>query len=175
MIPFICPVAMHAECLGLSAKQAHALPTNWCCPQHRCSQCNRSAIDAVPGHVLFRCESCPESYCETCLPLIAWEHMLGESERWVGVAQPKSAIFICCSNECAAQALELKERRAQTLQAGNDDDCSNSIVEETPAKLDQGESGNLKRALDHSQGTPVIVKRPLDAARRRVICSDDDE
>lgn len=40
------------------------------CPQHNCGECGKTTADA--GGLLFRCRSCPQSYCDDCLPDSGW-------------------------------------------------------------------------------------------------------
>ncbi|EIN05640.1 hypothetical protein PUNSTDRAFT_145612 [Punctularia strigosozonata HHB-11173 SS5] len=60
-----CPRVFHKECRGLTAAQ---LKRNFAiiCEQHSCVVCNRSTGDA--GGMLFRCQTCPQAFCEDCLP-----------------------------------------------------------------------------------------------------------
>ena len=60
---------------------------------------------------LFRCEMCPNAYCEDCLP--ADHAFTGVCERWVplGYRTPTSACFIHCSLACVAFAKQQQEQQ----------------------------------------------------------------
>ncbi|GBE87288.1 ISWI chromatin-remodeling complex ATPase ISW2 [Sparassis crispa] len=60
-----CPRVFHASCHGLSKEALHRSMTI-ACSQHSCTQCGRSTADA--GGMLFRCQTCPQAFCEDCLP-----------------------------------------------------------------------------------------------------------
>ena len=36
------------------------------CPHHSCATCGRNT--AAAGGLLFRCEACPNAFCEDCIP-----------------------------------------------------------------------------------------------------------
>ncbi|TPX62874.1 hypothetical protein PhCBS80983_g00145 [Powellomyces hirtus] len=87
------------------------------CPQHRCVTCDKSTADA--GGLLFRCQSCPNAYCEDCNN---WDEMtpLGDVlPEFLLLDFPKvsQAYFIRCP-ECNAHYAEnpdqLKTLEAQT-------------------------------------------------------------
>lgn len=48
----------------------------------------------------FRCEACPNCYCEDCFPTSA--EILEGCERWdeLGFGTPITCCFIRCSDEC---------------------------------------------------------------------------
>ncbi|KAI0086882.1 SNF2 family N-terminal domain-containing protein [Irpex rosettiformis] len=60
-----CPRVVHASCEGLS-KTAVKKMMSFTCSHHRCADCGRKTADA--GGMLFRCRTCPQAYCEDCLP-----------------------------------------------------------------------------------------------------------
>jgi hypothetical protein len=90
----ICPAAFHLECLGLKT-----LPggMQWQCPHHICCRCHRKSSAAG---LLFRCESCPNAYCEDCL--LPDHQVTGDCERLnrLGFRLPGSACYILCKQEC---------------------------------------------------------------------------
>ena len=55
----------HAECHGVSKAEV-ARKSMMVCRQHSCIMCSRSTGDA--GGMLFRCQTCPQAFCEDCLP-----------------------------------------------------------------------------------------------------------
>jgi len=57
-----CPRVVHFKCMGCPP----STNTTFTCSQHRCVGCQRSATDA--GGMLYRCQTCPDAYCEDCLP-----------------------------------------------------------------------------------------------------------
>ncbi|KZT67879.1 hypothetical protein DAEQUDRAFT_766836 [Daedalea quercina L-15889] len=60
-----CPRVFHAKCHGVSKRELQR--TSFVsCAQHKCANCGRSTSDA--GGMLFRCRTCPEAFCEDCLP-----------------------------------------------------------------------------------------------------------
>lgn len=77
-----CPRACHGPCSGHTPSELNAmmyvLPSlSYClpltmvtrsyyCSQHSCSICSRSTQEA--GGLLFRCQRCPQAFCEDCLP-----------------------------------------------------------------------------------------------------------
>lgn len=72
------------------------------CSHHRCTVCNRT-LSAVGGF-LFPCQSCPNSYCEDCLPS-AGTRLLGVCERLqelghFGPYVKKNYAYIHCSEGC---------------------------------------------------------------------------
>lgn len=60
-----CPRVFHPKCHGVTAAQLRKLPMVFC-PQHKCSVCDRSTAEA--GGMLFRCQTCPQAFCEDCMP-----------------------------------------------------------------------------------------------------------
>ncbi|KAA1109121.1 hypothetical protein PGT21_033424 [Puccinia graminis f. sp. tritici] len=57
-----CPRVVHFKCMG-STSPPNMLFT---CSQHRCVVCQRAGSEA--GGMLYRCQTCPDAYCEECLP-----------------------------------------------------------------------------------------------------------
>ena len=68
-----CPTTMHVDCtpgwsvvqVRVNADGTKQAVGGWVCPHHRCRTCWRTGHEA--GGLLFRCVSCPSSYCEECL------------------------------------------------------------------------------------------------------------
>ncbi|KAF8884532.1 P-loop containing nucleoside triphosphate hydrolase protein [Infundibulicybe gibba] len=58
-----CPRVFHPKCRGLSKAECKRIVS---CEQHSCAICFRSTSDA--GGMLFRCRTCPQAFCEDCLP-----------------------------------------------------------------------------------------------------------
>jgi len=103
----LCPAAYHAACVGLSKRKLDAA-AQWACPHHACGACGRKGSAA--GGLLFRCEACEWAYCEDCLPaeVVDAGRIVDRCERFVRLGQepPRQAVFIHCSQECAAFAAE---------------------------------------------------------------------
>ncbi|TCD65790.1 hypothetical protein EIP91_002183 [Steccherinum ochraceum] len=59
-----CPRVFHAGCRGFTKNQASQ--TFVACSQHSCTSCERNTTDS--GGMLFRCQTCPQAFCEDCLP-----------------------------------------------------------------------------------------------------------
>jgi SWI/SNF-related matrix-associated actin-dependent regulator of chromatin subfamily A member 5 len=76
------------------------LPSNWGCPQHACHTCERKS--AAVGGVLFRCETCPVTYCEDCLTPFARDNITNQCPRYalLGQRHPKTACFMLCNAQC---------------------------------------------------------------------------
>jgi len=90
----LCPMSYHLKCLGLKRNPKEK---RWMCPHHYCHNCNRRSGAAT---LLFRCEVCPQAFCEDCLP--AESEVQGESERLqeLGFRMTQATCFILCSPEC---------------------------------------------------------------------------
>lgn len=87
-----CPVSVHLKCSGV-----HRSRDFLCCSHHRCSECGKN--NAAAGGLLFACESCPNAYCEDCLP--ADSTLLGASERFEKLGfTTHMAVYIHCSKIC---------------------------------------------------------------------------
>ena len=91
-----CPAAYHLECLGFD-KVPSAF--TWSCPHHSCCRCMRKSTECG---LLFRCEICPNAYCEDCMPVATCD-IKGTSERFaaLGFRNPSSCCFCVCSQRCA--------------------------------------------------------------------------
>ena len=92
-----CPVSAHPSC----TRQVHTSRTMYICPQHRCTQCDRSRSAA--GGLLFRCQACPNAYCDECLPTEEdGLRFLGRLDRYeeLGYRSGKAACYIHCSTQC---------------------------------------------------------------------------
>ncbi|KAF8063974.1 P-loop containing nucleoside triphosphate hydrolase protein [Lyophyllum atratum] len=59
-----CPRVFHAKCRGLSKLELRRASVQ--CSQHSCAGCYRNTSDS--GGMLFRCRTCPQAFCEDCLP-----------------------------------------------------------------------------------------------------------
>ncbi|KAI5479678.1 nucleosome remodeling complex ATPase subunit (Snf2h) [Pseudohyphozyma bogoriensis] len=59
-----CPRSCHGPCSGYTESELGAM-MSWFCQQHSCTNCGRSTQEA--GGLLFRCQTCPQSFCEDCL------------------------------------------------------------------------------------------------------------
>ena len=97
-----CPASYHLKCLGLKT-----LPKGlWYCPHHvGCMSCGRSGAAAS---LLFRCEVCPNAFCEDCLPPSDEVDVIGDCQRFLdlGYSTPQSVCFIRCSVSCATYLSE---------------------------------------------------------------------
>ncbi|KAF8126339.1 P-loop containing nucleoside triphosphate hydrolase protein [Boletus edulis] len=60
-----CPRVFHPECHDITPAQLKRLPSIPC-SQHNCAECYRNT--AQSGGMLFRCQTCPQAFCEDCLP-----------------------------------------------------------------------------------------------------------
>lgn len=69
------------------------------CPHHRCSKCSKDRASA--GGLLFPCNSCPQSFCEDCLPKKGVTFLEGV-ERFdeLGFDSTKNVVYIHCSPIC---------------------------------------------------------------------------
>ncbi|KAH8098631.1 helicase [Aureococcus anophagefferens] len=96
-----CPMVFHKACAARGGYEdaGHLAAGKWRCPQHSCDVCARSTSAA--GGLLFRCEACPATLCEDCLPEAAT--VVGEPPpRRRGVPQQSAACYIRCSPKCDA-------------------------------------------------------------------------
>ena len=59
-----CPNSVHIECAGF--KKLKEVRGAWSCSHHSCSACGNSSSEA--GGLIFRCQGCPNAYCDDCLP-----------------------------------------------------------------------------------------------------------
>ncbi|KAI9017750.1 SNF2 family N-terminal domain-containing protein [Gaertneriomyces semiglobifer] len=109
-----CPRAYHKACMRGGTR---ALSGYICC-QHECTQCKRSTVDA--GGMLFRCQTCPRSYCEDHL---VWDDItpvgdvLPELYK-LGYGQVNQAYWIRCQ-ECTTFFKENPEE-AKNFQTSQD-------------------------------------------------------
>ncbi|GIL63033.1 hypothetical protein Vafri_17166 [Volvox africanus] len=99
-----CPAVFHLKCLGLNKRDIGN--QQWSCPHHTCVTCTRNTHKA--GGLLFRCEMCPNAYCEDDLP--AGYHMVGSCQFFQALGQhhPRQACFIHCSEACKQLHEEMK-------------------------------------------------------------------
>jgi len=68
------------------------------CAQHSCVTCGRTT--AQSGGMLFRCQTCPDAFCEDCLPegeMDAVGDVLPEF-LVLGYGQKDNAFYIRCQN-----------------------------------------------------------------------------
>ena len=101
-----CPMAFHVQCtrkFGCEPMQGMLGGLTFTCPQHACGLCSRKA--AAAGGMLFRCEVCPATYCEDCLPREAT--IVGGSPRLEarGIRMPNQGCYIHCSPRCHSATL----------------------------------------------------------------------
>jgi len=97
-----CPCSVHLGCVGMN------LPKEFLrCPHHRCIQCEKSR--AAAGGILFACQSCPNSFCEDCLPKegITFLEKVDRFEK-LGFDSTKNVVYIHCSPICENFAIGLK-------------------------------------------------------------------
>ena len=96
----LCPMVVHASCAVYNNLGEDTAMGTWQCPHHACVGCGRSTSAA--GGLLFRCEACPVTYCEDCLPRSC--KVVGECRRLVARGCPvqPQACYIRCSDACAA-------------------------------------------------------------------------
>ena len=111
-----CPMVFHEACAksGGYADSGELAAGRWRCPQHACSSCARSTSAA--GGLLFRCEACPTTLCEDCLPDAC--QVVGESRRLIsrGVPQQSTACYIRCSDKCSKlMATREKGKKAEVI------------------------------------------------------------
>ncbi|KAH8067345.1 helicase [Aureococcus anophagefferens] len=76
----LCPMVVHASCAVYNNLGEDTAMGTWQCPHHACVGCGRSTSAA--GGLLFRCEACPVTYCEDCLPRAC--KVVGECRRHLG-------------------------------------------------------------------------------------------
>ena len=127
-----CPASYHLQCVDLKAVPS----AMWSCPHHAgCVTCGRRG--AAAGF-LFRCEMCPNSYCEDCLP--AEHHFVGVCERWaeLGYATPGTSCFIHCSTGCAKFALEQENHTANETAVVSGGSATKVKKEKVAKKTAQG-------------------------------------
>merc|ERR1719444_164592 len=92
----MCPAAYHLQSCGLDQCPSWS----WRCPHHKgCCECGKRS-DRVG--FLFRCEMCPNAYCEDCLPG-EYDFCGGTNEFWVPLGFDKiqsTSCYIHCSQDC---------------------------------------------------------------------------
>ncbi|KAG9310832.1 P-loop containing nucleoside triphosphate hydrolase protein [Chiua virens] len=95
-----CPRVFHPACHGITRAQLQRLPMIPC-SQHNCAECKRNT--AQSGGMLFRCQTCPQAFCEDCLPqgdIDAVGDVLPEFEL-LGFGAQATAYYIRC-HDCHA-------------------------------------------------------------------------
>ena len=97
-----CPIAVHAHCVGLRKKDVNKM---YQCSHHRCTVCNKNNSGA--GGVLYPCQSCPNSYCEDCLPK-DFKRFLYQCPRFEELEfdSEKRCCYIHCSSQCELVAMK---------------------------------------------------------------------
>lgn len=106
-----CPVSLHPQCLGFSdlidrKGKPHKISY---CAHHQCKKCGKKKHEA--GGILFPCQSCPDSFCEDCLP------SKEEGLRFLYTTPPRFSqsefsndnhdqCYIHCSKQCEKYAIE---------------------------------------------------------------------
>lgn len=104
-----CPAAYHLKCVGLRAVPGGI----WSCPQHRCEVCQRT--NTAAGNLL-KCEVCPSSWCEDCVPQYVWDNITLTCQRYVLLGKHSgSDIYAICSPEC--KEFSMSEGYQQVLAA----------------------------------------------------------
>lgn len=99
-----CPRVFHAKCHGLSRRDvAHMVSAS--CSQHKCAHCTRATADA--GGMLLRCRTCPQAFCEDCLPDEKFEPIGDELPEYLllGYGSAENAYYIYCP-DCIEQRQE---------------------------------------------------------------------
>ncbi|KAH8924965.1 hypothetical protein BT69DRAFT_1260872 [Atractiella rhizophila] len=112
-----CPRVAHLECTDWSLSDVNR-SIRWRCPQHSCTTCLRTAAEC--GGLVFRCQTCPDSFCEDCLPpgdLFALGEESPEFSK-LGFPPRSSAFYIRC-DQCVSR-FELEGRGAHAAWFGDD-------------------------------------------------------
>mmetsp|Transcript_37693 Transcript_37693/g.61364 ORF Transcript_37693/g.61364 Transcript_37693/m.61364 type:complete len:540 (-) Transcript_37693:714-2333(-) len=96
-----CPVAAHFNC---APKTKSKMKNIWMCSHHHCATCGKSSSAA--GGLLFRCQSCPNAFCEDCFPA-SEARVLGPLERFekLGFPTEQTSCYVHCSKQCEQVAL----------------------------------------------------------------------
>ncbi|KAF9468349.1 P-loop containing nucleoside triphosphate hydrolase protein [Collybia nuda] len=92
-----CPRVFHAKCRGYKPSELRG--PSIVCSQHSCTSCQRTTSES--GGMLFRCRTCPEAFCEDCLPpgdIDAVGDVLPEFDH-LDYGQKSNAYYIKCQ-EC---------------------------------------------------------------------------
>ena len=119
-----CPVSVHEKCCGLRPNDFSS------CSHHRCALCSKNVVGA--GGLLFACQSCPNAFCEDCIPPTGVRY-LGETTPAflnLGYEGNPRTIYIHCSEQCedyAKTELGWKEPESQKMQCPNEIDVSYSF------------------------------------------------
>ncbi|KIY45888.1 hypothetical protein FISHEDRAFT_48182 [Fistulina hepatica ATCC 64428] len=89
-----CPRVFHRSCHGMSENSR--IPSFISCTQHSCLTCFRKSSEV--GGLLFRCRTCPQTFCEDCLPNDGWEAVGDNIPEFVvlGYQSKVCAYYIVC-------------------------------------------------------------------------------
>lgn len=100
----IVSVVFHPRCHGMTKAEV-ARSISIACSQHNCAVCNRSTADA--GGMLFRCQTCPQAFCEDCLPNDDFDAVGDVLPEFLllGLGQQNTAYYIRC-HDCHAHFKE---------------------------------------------------------------------
>ncbi|KAJ3155774.1 hypothetical protein HDU86_004243 [Geranomyces michiganensis] len=137
----LCPRSYHASCAGpkLAAfSQLHGFK----CPQHNCKDCGKDTASA--GGLLFRCQTCPNTYCETCTQ---WNEIVPIGDvlpelLMLDFAKVTQAFYIRCPTcvtffkENPEKARELEEKTAKAWKDLDESDAKAAVETPTPAVAD---------------------------------------
>jgi len=137
-----CPIALHLnrKCAGVqNAKELMF------CTHHNCAECGKNTSHA--GGWLYRCNACPNAYCEDHLPPTA--RIINTNERMEKMNYfVHNGIYIHCDKECEDWAAdELKFKRA--TKASTSRSCPAHCCAKCPPPLSLG--GNFGQVADDSQ------------------------
>ena len=92
-----CPICVHATCAGITTGIPHSFFRR--CSHHRCCKCGKNRTEA--GGILFPCQSCPDSFCEDCLPQGNGVRLLEKCDRFEALNYSnKKDCYIHCSKAC---------------------------------------------------------------------------
>lgn len=142
----ICPNSFHLQCLGLKENPTDKV---WSCPHHSCFVCKRRASQAG---LLFRCEMCPEAYCEDCIPGDA--KVLGPSIRYEATRYRISSTtcYINCSLTCAMNAKKEYHQEDDDEEEDGDED----VAEDTKEAIDKStEEVEVEEVVDDSNNKRI--------------------
>jgi len=93
-----CPCSVHAQCIGITN-----LKQFMCCPHHHCAKCGLNTTQA--GGFLFVCSTCPNAFCEDCVPPAI--RILETCERMESLGHRiKHGTYIHCSAVCENVAIQ---------------------------------------------------------------------